>query len=573
AVGLPVSHHSRGRGVAGFGRRSLVLSGRRPSRRGEAPGASRSGGERGRARQGRSVRASALAARPGGARAPAEGGVRLPDPLAPAPDRPRRRHPLRRSRAAHAADDRSSERGARWRRAPRLHGPQRHHVGHPEPSDDPRALRPARPHAVVRGRRRHRRPRDRDRARPLRVPHRRPRRAHARCRRRGAHQDRWRRATRGHGAGRRAVRGARRQNDRSGRGHVDRRQRRGHVALRLPRRRRAGERRQQPGADHAACDGSRRRRRRPRAEAPGRDAHNVWRVVRRDRADRSDPGHGGGAVMALRVVCYVNQFFGQLGGEEKAGVGPHVVDGAVGAARAVQQALGDAGTVVATVICGDNYVAEHADRAVAELVAVVAAARPDLVIAGPAFLAGRYGVACGALCAAVQAQLKIPAVTGMHAENPGVELYRRQVYVVPTGSEATAMLDEVKRLVALGLKLARGEAIGAPVAEGYFARGVTRNVVVEAAAADRAVAMLLDKLAGRPVASEVPRPAFPRVPAPRLIKMLEGATIALVTDGGLVPRGNPDGIEARNATGSGAYSIEGKSGLDPAQYDNPHRGY
>ena len=102
----------------------------------------------------------------------------------------------------------------------------------------------------------------------------------------------------------------------------------------------------------------------------------------------------------------------------------------MGSARAVQQALGDAGTVVATVICGDNYVAEQPERAVAELLALVAAQRPDLVVAGPAFLAGRYGVACGALCAAVQAQLGIPAVTGMHAENPGVELYRRQVYIV-----------------------------------------------------------------------------------------------------------------------------------------------
>ena len=61
----------------------------------------------------------------------------------------------------------------------------------------------------------------------------------------------------------------------------------------------------------------------------------------------------------LRVVCFVNQFFGQLGGEEKAGVGPQVTDGAVGAARAVQQVLGEAGTVVATVICGDNYTAEQ----------------------------------------------------------------------------------------------------------------------------------------------------------------------------------------------------------------------
>ena len=62
---------------------------------------------------------------------------------------------------------------------------------------------------------------------------------------------------------------------------------------------------------------------------------------------------------SLRVVCFVNQFFGQLGGEEKAGVGPQAMDGAVGAARAVQQALGEAGTVVATVVCGDNYAAEQ----------------------------------------------------------------------------------------------------------------------------------------------------------------------------------------------------------------------
>src|SRR5437870_871112 len=102
------------------------------------------------------------------------------------------------------------------------------------------------------------------------------------------------------------------------------------------------------------------------------------------------------ATRMLRVVCYLNQFFGQLGGEEKAGVGPQMIDGAVGAARAVQQALGDAGTVVATVICGDNYAAEQADRAVAEMVALVAAARPDLVVAGPAFLAGRYGGGSGA---------------------------------------------------------------------------------------------------------------------------------------------------------------------------------
>ena len=173
--------------------------------------------------------------------------------------------------APHAADDRASERGARRRRAPRLHGPERHHLGDAEPSDDQGALRPARPHAVVRGRGRHGRAGDRARARALGVPRRRPRRAHARRRRRRSHQDRRRRAARGHGAGGLAVRGARREDDGGRRGHVDRRQRRGHAALRSAGRRRPGERRQQPGAAHAAADGTGRRRRRPGVEASGRD--------------------------------------------------------------------------------------------------------------------------------------------------------------------------------------------------------------------------------------------------------------------------------------------------------------
>ena len=68
----------------------------------------------------------------------------------------------------------------------------------------------------------------------------------------------------------------------------------------------------------------------------------------------------------LRVVVYLNQFFGQVGGEDRAGVGPQAFPGAVGAARAVQQALGEAGRVVATVVAGDNYMAEQ-PAAVAEV--------------------------------------------------------------------------------------------------------------------------------------------------------------------------------------------------------------
>ena len=49
---------------------------------------------------------------------------------------------------------------------------------------------------------------------------------------------------------------------------------------------------------------------------------------------------------------------------------------------------------------------------------------PTSLVAGPAFNAGRYGLACGAVCAAVTEQLGIPAITGLYPEAPAVDVYR-----------------------------------------------------------------------------------------------------------------------------------------------------
>jgi glycine reductase len=130
----------------------------------------------------------------------------------------------------------------------------------------------------------------------------------------------------------------------------------------------------------------------------------------------------------IRVVHYLNQFFAQIGGEEKADVGPGFKDGPVGPGRALQKALGADGEVVATVYCGDNYFAEHQERAIEALCRQIAAHEPDLLIAGAAFESGRYGIACGALCHAVQRQLGIAALAGMSADNVGAGIYRKQIY-------------------------------------------------------------------------------------------------------------------------------------------------
>jgi len=273
------------------------------------------------------------------------------------------------------------------------------------------------------------------------------------------------------------------------------------------------------------------------------------------------------------VVQFVNQFFAQLGGEEHASVPPQVVEGAVGPARATAQLLGSDGNVVATLICGDNYAAEQTEAAVHTMLELVRPFAPDLVLAGPAFNAGRYGVACGALCVAVQSQLGIPAITGMCAENPGVDLYRRGLYIVETGTSATEMLAALRTMLSLGRKLANGEPIGKPREEGYFPRGLTRNELAAHTAAERATTMLLAKLRGQAFETEMPVPHFERITPPMRVADLRRATVALVTDGGLVPKGNPDGIEPLAATKYGAYDVSGKDALPPAEYDNVHRGY
>ena len=275
----------------------------------------------------------------------------------------------------------------------------------------------------------------------------------------------------------------------------------------------------------------------------------------------------------IRVVHYLNQFFGQLGGEEQAGVGFSTRDGPVGPGIAFQEALGEAAEIVGTVICGDDYFAANACAAQEEAKPLIEDFRPDLVIAGPAFNAGRYGVACGAVCEVAAETLGLPSVTGMYEENPGVELYRKSAYIVATKESAAGMRDAVEAISHLGLKLARGESVGGPDEEGYLSRGLRVNIQRSERGAKRAVDMLLAKLAGEPYVTEYPMPVFDRIAPPPPIADFSAITVALVTSGGIVPHGNPDKIEASNATKFGRYSLEGVDDLTDESHQTVHGGY
>ena len=275
----------------------------------------------------------------------------------------------------------------------------------------------------------------------------------------------------------------------------------------------------------------------------------------------------------LRVVHYLNQFFAGIGGEERAGEAPRVSEGAVGPGAALQRALGDAAEVVATVSCGDNYFSEHEDTAAAAVVELIGRHRPQLVVAGPAFNAGRYGVACARVCQAVEEALGVPAVTGMYPENPAVDLLSPRVYIVPSGPTAASMVATLQAIAALGLKRARGECLGRPEDEGHLARGLRFTEMAGETAAVRAVDMLLRSVRGEAWRTEWPLPRYDRVAPPLPLKDVRRATIALVTSGGIVPRGNPDRIESTYATKWSKYSLVGVTDLTPDGWQSIHGGY
>jgi betaine reductase len=268
----------------------------------------------------------------------------------------------------------------------------------------------------------------------------------------------------------------------------------------------------------------------------------------------------------MKVVHYVNQFFAGLGGEDKAGTPPTRLDGAVGPGRGL---AAEGLQIVSTVTCGDDYFAEHEEEALAALFGYLEELAPDVLVAGPAFGSGRYGYACGTLVAAA-AERGIPAVAAMHPENPGVDAAGK-AYVVPTTVNVAGMRDALPRLARLASALAEGRELGGPDEEGYLPRGLRRNYFAEKTGAERAIELLLGKLGGE-TRTEVGG-GLDRVEPPAAVPELSETLVALVTESGCVPQGNPDRLPSVRAQGWFRYALNGEQTLAAARYESVHGGF
>lgn len=273
----------------------------------------------------------------------------------------------------------------------------------------------------------------------------------------------------------------------------------------------------------------------------------------------------------VRIVHFINQFFGQIGSEQCAGMSMEIKEGPVGPGLVIQKIFGDGGEVTHTVICGDNWFAEDLEDSTKKVVNAIAGLRPDVLFAGPAFNAGRYGVACGSLCKEASERLRIPVVTGMYRENPGVEIYKRYVFIINTANSARGMADALGKMVGLAKKMLNNEEIMGPEEEGYLKRGIIRPVTYKENSAARLINMALDRYNGRPYTTEISMRDDSEINFAAPLKELRNATIAVVTDGGLYPKGNPDKMPSMNTDRFEVYAYE--SGLIKGDWMVNHPGY
>jgi len=274
----------------------------------------------------------------------------------------------------------------------------------------------------------------------------------------------------------------------------------------------------------------------------------------------------------LRVVHYLNQFFAGLGGEERSDHPVSSRPGPVGPGVLLDKILGEDAQVVGTVFAGDGLFAENEEECVAEALARTKEFAPDLLIAGPAFNAGRYGLACAAVCRAAQ-EAGVPVVTAMHPENPGFPAAGTSVHTVPAADSAVGMEEALEAVARLGLRLARGDKIGSAEEEGYLPRGIRFNEIAELPTSRRAVDMLLRKIKGEPYQTELDVPALEEIAPPEPVSDLKKARIAIVSEGGMVPPGNPDRFAGSRNGNWAVYSFAGEHALPNGTFISIHGGF
>ncbi len=279
----------------------------------------------------------------------------------------------------------------------------------------------------------------------------------------------------------------------------------------------------------------------------------------------------------LRVMHYMNQFFAGIGGEGKADTPFGLIEGQVGPGKRLQELLGKSAEIVVTAYCGDDYFADHGQETVDFIRKTAQDHKVSLVIAGPAFSSGRHGFACAQICHALANLPGLKCITAMHPDNPGLETYKEHkddnVYALPTAPSVAGMGEALSKIGQFVLKIAGNPEVGTPTQEGYIPRGLRKDAWLAKNGAERAVDMVLEKIAGKSFENEVPGISMEVIPVAPAIAKIAKACIALATSAGVIMKGNPDKFKAHKNIQWKKYSVAGLDTMKSTDWDVLHSGF
>jgi glycine reductase len=159
----------------------------------------------------------------------------------------------------------------------------------------------------------------------------------------------------------------------------------------------------------------------------------------------------------------------------------------------------------------------------------------------------------------------------MTPDSPGVLASEGAAYILPTTANVAGMRDAVPAIASIASRLAAGTPVGSADDEGYLPRGLRVNVRSAELGAERAVGLLLAKIVGD-IRTEI-APPTDRVAPPDPLADPAHALVALVTEAGCVPQGNPDHLPTRHANVWLRYPIGDRAELGPEDYLSVHAGF
>lgn len=171
----------------------------------------------------------------------------------------------------------------------------------------------------------------------------------------------------------------------------------------------------------------------------------------------------------MKIIFILDQIQAGFGGKERGDLPLGGKRMSIGSADMFSKFLGADDEVIATLFCGDDAFLADRDVTTKKLVAMSKKMGADVVICGPAFNYEKYGIMCGQVATALEAE-GVPAVAAMSKEcEEAIADYKDQVTIVKMPKKGgIGLTDSLEKIVQLATMKHEGADTTAFAAENCY---------------------------------------------------------------------------------------------------------